>query len=938
MRIAFDGTALQPHRTGVGYYTEHLLRHLTEEISTDEIVVVSNGPIDTTGTLPSGVRVARRASWLPRLAWTQLRAPRMLRELGADVAHFTNGMMPIASSVPTVVTIHDMSLTLYPRYHPARRVLLNRPLVAYAARHAAAIITVSASAKEDIVRLCKIAPERVHVIHEAAAPAFRPVCDGDLLDRVRRRHNLGARVILYVGTIEPRKNLRRLVEAFASRSRRGDLSHQLVCVGPYGWLSRDIHSLIERSGVAHAITFTGYVPFAELPALYSLAEMFVFPSLHEGFGLPVIEAMACGAPVITGRTSSMPEVAGDAVEQVDVLDTEALGDAIVRLARSREQRERLSVLGRERAGLFSWHRAARETLAVYRLAAQSAAASAARSPAVATIHVSLPAISPTGRLTRATPATASRFASPQRHDQSGRSSADVLFGQAYYLRFDPKLWSAQQPYAPLGALYAAAVVRDRGYRVALFDAMLAESEAEWAAALDAHHPRFAVIYEDNFNYLTKMCLLRMRQAALTMIDEARARGITTIVAGSDATDHAQIYLARGADVVIIGEGERTLTEALDVLAGRARGPLESVAGLCVRSRAGLALRTGPRDVIRNLDMLPLPAWDLIDVERYRRIWLRRHGMFSMNLVTTRGCPYHCNWCAKPLYGQRYSVRSPERVVDEMAWLKTLYRPDHLWIADDIFGLKPGWIERFGDLATARDATIPFKCLLRADQVTPAVASALRAARCRTVWLGAESGSQRILDAMEKGISCAQIHEATRLLHEADIEVGFFLQFGYPGETRADVELTLQMVRDCRPDDIGVSVSYPLPGTPFYERVKDQLGAKQNWVDSDDLAMMYRATYVPEFYRALHALLHNEFRSRKILDDLERTVARPSTLRLTHLRRALSLVGRTLKRPILRWRVDRLERAAPAHITTLPLAALTRQAAGVPTEQSNAAAS
>jgi glycosyltransferase involved in cell wall biosynthesis len=294
----------------------------------------------------------------------------MLRELGADVAHFTNGMMPVTSSVPTVVTIHDMSLTLYPRYHPARRVVLNRPLVGFAAQHATAIITVSASAKEDIVRLCKIAPERVHVIHEAAAPAFQPVRDRDLLDRVRRRHNLGARVILYVGTIEPRKNLRRLVDAFASRSRSGDLNHQLVCVGPYGWLSRDIHSVIERSGVADAITFTGYVPFAELPALYSLAEMFVFPSLHEGFGLPVIEAMACGAPVITGRTSSMPEIAGDAVEQVDAIDTEALGDAIVRLARNREQREHLSVLGRERAGLFSWGRAARETLAVYRLAAQ----------------------------------------------------------------------------------------------------------------------------------------------------------------------------------------------------------------------------------------------------------------------------------------------------------------------------------------------------------------------------------------------------------------------------------------------------------------------------------------------------------------------------------------------------------------------------------------
>src|SRR4051812_19105709 len=232
MRIAFDGTTLTPGRTGVGYYTEHLLQHLAAR-GDDEVIVLSNRPLDTTRPLPPRTLVAPASVPLPRLVWLQTLAPRALRRLRPDVVHFTNGMVPFDSPVPTVVTIHDMSLTLYPRYHPARRVLLNRPLVAFAARHATAIITVSASAKEDIVRLCRIAPERVHVIHEAAAPAFRPVRDHTLLDRIRRRYNLGARVILYVGTIEPRKNLRRLVDAFASRTRSGDLSHQLVCVGPY---------------------------------------------------------------------------------------------------------------------------------------------------------------------------------------------------------------------------------------------------------------------------------------------------------------------------------------------------------------------------------------------------------------------------------------------------------------------------------------------------------------------------------------------------------------------------------------------------------------------------------------------------------------------------------------------------------------------------------
>ncbi len=904
MRIAFDGTTLQPQRTGVGYYTEHLLRHVAAEAAhtRDEVVVLSNHPIDIDAALPAGVRVVTSGSRMPRIAWTQLLAPRTLRDLAPDVAHFTNGMIPMVSPVPTVVTIHDMSLRLYPQYHPVRRVLLNRPLVDLAARRADAIITVSESAKRDITDLYGLDPSRVHVVHEAAAPAFHAVVDPGELARVRRRYHLADRIILYVGTIEPRKNLPRLIDAFAARTKSGELNHQLVCVGPYGWLSNGLGEHIERSGVARSIVFTGYVPFADLPALYSAAEMFVFPSLHEGFGLPVIEAMACGVPVITGEMSAMPEIAGSAVEQVDAHDTDALGAAIVGLANDPERRRHLSAVGRARAAAFSWQRAARETLAVYRQAVR--ARSHASTPEPLVPHV---------RTVERAPAV------------------DVLFGQAYYLRFDPKLWSARQPYPPLGTLYAAAVAREHGYRVALFDAMLAASEAEWAAALDRHRPRFAVIYEDNFNYLTKMCLLRMRQAALTMIEAARSRGITTIVAGSDASDHPDPYLAQGVDVVIAGEGEVTLRAVLDVLSGRIDEPLDTVRGICLPTPSGAVMRTASRELIRDLDALPLPAWDLVDVARYRRIWMRRHGYFSMNLTTTRGCPYHCNWCAKPIYGQRYTIRSPERVVAEMAWLKEQFHPDHLWIVDDIFGLKPGWIERFAELAAERDAVIPFKCLLRADQVTPAVAAALRAARCQTAWIGAESGSQRILDAMEKGIRVEEIATATRLLREAGIAVGFFLQFGYPSETRADVDMTLAMVRDCQPDDIGVSISYPLPGTRFYDRVKDQLGRKRNWIDSGDLAVMYRATYVPEFYRALHALVHNEFQMRRLARELKRVAARRPAFGSRPLRNAALLASRAARQPFLQRRVDRLEQLSPPQMTVAPLTVLTRQAAAMPSE-------
>ena len=436
----------------------------------------------------------------------------------------------------------------------------------------------------------------------------------------------------------------------------------------------------------------------------------------------------------------------------------------------------------------------------------------------------------------------------------------ILLGQSYFLRFDPKLWEAMQPYPPLGTLYAASYLLQHGYEVALFDAMLAESEEEWGKALDGHKPQYAIIYEDNFNYLSKMCLLRMREAAFKMIDMAKSRGCIVILCGADATDHYPEYLARGADYCLLGEGEETLIELLSQLSAGREADVGQIIGLGSRT----TLHPSRRPDISDLDKLPFPAWDLVDVEKYRSIWMKRHGYFSMNMVTTRGCPYHCNWCAKPIWGQRYNSRSPENVAAEMKWIKENFAPDHIWFADDILGLKPGWIEKFAVLLREADAAIPFKCLQRADLVNEKTAPALAKAGCKTVWIGAESGSQKILDAMEKGDKVGDIYNAARLLHQHGIEVGFFLQFGYPGETWQDVQKTLKMVRECAPDDIGISVSYPLPGTKFYERVKMELGDKQNWVDSDDLSMLYRGPFPTEFYRVLHGRVHYEFRTRKAL--------------------------------------------------------------------------
>lgn len=456
--------------------------------------------------------------------------------------------------------------------------------------------------------------------------------------------------------------------------------------------------------------------------------------------------------------------------------------------------------------------------------------------------------------------------------------AQILFGQSYYLRFDPKLYAEMKPYPPLGSLYAASYARWLGYDVALFDAMLAQSEDEWAQALDKHKPKYAIIFEDNFNYLSKMCLLNMREAAFKMIEMAKARGCVVIVNGSDATDHLGEYFARGTDAMILGEGEITLQELLAKWEGNEQKELRDIRGLAWRDENGQVRRSMKRDFIRDLDRLPFPAWDLVDIPRYQAIWRERHGYYSMNMVTTRGCPYSCNWCAKPIYGQRYNVRSAENVAQELKWLRQHFQPDHIWFADDILGLKPHWLERFADLVTEYNCATPFKCLLRADLVTPQVAGALQRAGCHTVWMGAESGSQRILDAMDKGTTVEQIYEARRLLGDAGIRVGYFIQYGYRGETRDDIELTLKMIRETVPDEIGISVSYPLPGTKFYENVKMELGVKQNWTDSDDLAMMYQGTYSTDYYRILYRVTHHELRRLHAERKLKRALAAPQTIR------------------------------------------------------------
>jgi anaerobic magnesium-protoporphyrin IX monomethyl ester cyclase len=448
-----------------------------------------------------------------------------------------------------------------------------------------------------------------------------------------------------------------------------------------------------------------------------------------------------------------------------------------------------------------------------------------------------------------------------------RDRAPVLLAHSYFLRYDPKQQEKMKPYPPLGTLIAAGLLRERGFDVRFFDAMLSEGTDAFARVVAELRPRLVGIFEDNFNFLTKMCTVRMREAAHEMIRAARAAGARVVVNGSDAVDRPELYLGAGAHAVIVGEVEATAVELFTLWSHDVDAPLAAVSGLALPRPDGGVLRTAARPGMKDLDALPIPAWDLVDAALYRSAWTDAHGRFSWNAVTSRGCPYGCNWCAKPVFGRRYVQRSPESVAEELRLLKGSVAPDHLWFADDIFGLTADWIERFAEAVRARGSVIPFMMQSRANLMEPRVARALRDAGCEEVWLGVESGSQKVLDAMDKGTRVAQVRAATKNLRAEGIKTGWFVQLGYPGETWHDILLTRNLIRDERPDEVGVSVSYPLPGTPFFETVKTQLGPRTNWMHSDELAMLFQGTYETAFYRKVRELIHAEVRD-VAWDDVE----------------------------------------------------------------------
>ncbi len=484
----------------------------------------------------------------------------------------------------------------------------------------------------------------------------------------------------------------------------------------------------------------------------------------------------------------------------------------------------------------------------------------------------------------------------------------ILITHSYFLNFDAKQLKAAMPYPPLGTLYAISYLRENGYDVKLFDTMFCNSASDICSTIDDYKPDVFISYDDGFNYLTKMCLTNMRDACFEMQSYAKSKGCKVITSSSDSSDNYEAYLNHGADCIVIGEAEQTVLDLCHAI--KNNSDIKTIPGIAYQENNTI-IKTTSRSIIKDLDTLPEPAWDIIDVEPYKKMWLTNHGYFSLNFVTTRGCPYKCNWCAKPIYGNRYNTHSARKCVLQIKKWQAKFGFTHVWFADDIFGLKPNWLKEFDENVQDEKLNISYKIqsradlLLQEDNIKHSANSG-----CTMVWMGAESGSQKILDAMDKGTKVEQIYEATRLLKKYGIHVSLFLQLGYLNETIEDIKLTIKLVEDLLPDDIGISVSYPLPGTVFYDKVKEQLKLKSNWTDSDELAMMFENTYKPEFYKQLQKYIHKIYQFKRHLFFTKQFVYKPSFLNFRH---GLSLLKTIPLLIVEKWKLKKIEPHATASL-------------------------
>ena len=429
---------------------------------------------------------------------------------------------------------------------------------------------------------------------------------------------------------------------------------------------------------------------------------------------------------------------------------------------------------------------------------------------------------------------------------------DILLSHGYFLYEDPKELQIMKPYPPLGILYICSHLRKKGLDAQVFDSTFSSRQALWDV-LRQGPPSVLGVYAN----------LMTRSKVVEILGVAKEAGWRTIVGGPEPGAYVQEYLAAGADVVVIGEGEITLEELVPALRSHGFDNLHRIEGIAFLAPDGSLVRTKPRQQIKDIDAQPWPARESIDLARYVEVWRQHHGMGSVSLITARGCPYHCRWCSHEVFGKTHRRRKPASVADELEWLINRYQPQMAWMADDVFTIHHGWLFQYAAELKRRGLKLPFECISRADRLNLQVVETLADMGCFRVWIGSESGSQRILDAMERGVTVEQVQTAVALCRSAGIQTGMFLMWGYQGEELSDIEATVEHVKKSDPDIFFTTVAYPIKGTPYFSDVEDRVENLKLWQESSDRECRIRDRHSRQFYRFADKLLRSEVEFKRL---------------------------------------------------------------------------
>lgn len=434
---------------------------------------------------------------------------------------------------------------------------------------------------------------------------------------------------------------------------------------------------------------------------------------------------------------------------------------------------------------------------------------------------------------------------------------DLLLTHGYFLQDDAKEREIMKPYPPLGLLYLSAYLKQKNFAVEIFDSTFAAKD-DFTQLLRAKNARLVGLYA---NLMTKFNVLEM-------IRQAKQQNCIVIVGGPDPPYYAEQYLDSGADIVVIGEGEQTLEELLPILLSEKLEQLAQVLGIVFKDEQGMLQRTPARPLLPDLDALPLPDRAAIDLQKYVDAWRVHHGRGAVSMITSRGCPYSCTWCSHSVYGKSLRKRGPQLCAEEVEMIRARYSPDMLWYADDVFNINHKWFFEYAAELKRREIKIPFECICRADRMNEDIVLALRDMGCFRVWIGSESGSQRLLDQMKRGVKAEQVQAMTRLAKRHSIETGMFLMWGFEDENKDDIAATIAHVKKANPDLVLTTVSYPIKGTEYYNRMAEQnvIVASGKWQESNDRDYRIRSRHSKRYYDYVNRRMYSELALQRLQEN------------------------------------------------------------------------